>query len=479
LVPTLPIVPPIPSLVPDLDLAIREELWRRGELGWKLHAGQLKIEQAFRSIAGKLFVGNCSRQFGKSFWAVTKAVELAIQKPRARIRYGAAFQTDLEEFILPAFDAVLQDCPEDIRPQFIAHKSKYVFKNGAEIKLVGLDRNPNGLRGNALDLIILDECGFISRLGYLYRSVIIPSTTHRPDAKIILISTPPETPAHEFVEFCQSAEQEGRYVMLDVYQNPMLTPQGIQKLMDECGGADSTDWKREYLCLFVVDGSRAIVSEWLDRYCGEPVIDEFYGYYHRYDALDIGVKRDLTVTLYAHYDFRKATLFIHDESVISGPSMTTEGLAQQIKQKELDLWGKERKIFLRIADNSHPLLVNDLAQLHDLPFVETDKEKLHEMVNLVKIWIGAGRVVVSPRCKQLLGCLRNGIWNEKRTEFDRSKVYGHFDALAALVYLIRNIDETFNPIPAHHGMNRYTHYFQDTKNLSPAARELSRVFLKK
>lgn len=76
------------------------------------------------------------------------------------------------------------------------------------------------------------------------------------------------------------------------------------------------------------------------------------------------------------------------------------------------------------------------------------------MVNEVRIWVAAGRVKIHPRCKQLIGCLRYGIWDNKRTQFARSGAYGHFDALAALVYLIRNIDINSNPVPAHYGLTQ-------------------------
>ena len=97
-----------------------------------------------------------------------------------------------------------------------------MFPNDSIIKLVGLDKNPNGLRGNTLDLIIIDECGFVGNLDYVYKSVIIPATTHRPEAKIILISTPPSTPAHSFLDYAQKAEQEEAYRMFTIFENPML-----------------------------------------------------------------------------------------------------------------------------------------------------------------------------------------------------------------------------------------------------------------
>lgn len=186
---------------------------------------------------------------GKTFWSVTKAVEQAIKKPKSQIRYGAAFHTDLYEFIIPAFEKCLEDAPPEVKGKYKSHGSAIVFPNDSRIKLVGLDRSPDGLRGNTLDLVIIDECGFVSNLDYLYKSVIIPATTHRPNAKVILASTPPSTPAHSFVDYCHKAEREGAYIKLTIDDNPLLTEDVKNQLINELGGINSTTVRRELYCI--------------------------------------------------------------------------------------------------------------------------------------------------------------------------------------------------------------------------------------
>ena len=464
-------------------LQVREHLWNQGILTWKFHKGQELLNNTFNNSVGQVVVFNIARQYGKTFFAVTKAIELAIQK-KSRISYATAFETDLLNFVLPVFETILDDCPISLKPQYIGHKRRFIFNNGSEIRLIGLDRKPNGLRGNTSDLCILDEAGFISRLDYLHTSVLVPLTTHRPEAKILLLSTPPETPSHPFWDFVERAKLEGAYQCFTIDQNPLLTPVNIARIEKEMGGRTTTAFRREYLCERIVEESRAIVPEWDNKFVEEPFIDDFFPYYHRYESMDLGVKRDLTVNLFAHYDFKKATLYIWDELAMNGPDMNTNLLANQIKEREKLLWKKDNSeeihnIFLRISDNNNPLLVNDLIQLHDLPFIATNKESLHEMVNLVKIWVGNGRVKVHPRCKLLIGSLESGIWNEQRTQFDRSKVYGHYDALAALVYLIRNIDDSYNPIPEHFGKNKFDYFIDNNKpHISQAGKALQKAFLK-
>ena len=424
---------------------IHRERWLRGRLLYKLHAGQVVLRNKYESVNTQLFVGECSRQFGKSFEMVVGAIELAIQKSNARIKYATAFLSDLVEFIIPNFNAVLEDCPEDLQAKHNRSGNKFVFPNGSEIKLVGLDMHPNGLRGNAIDRIIIDEAGFVNGLDYLYKSVIIPATTHRPNCRIFMVSTPPATPAHDFIDFVHKAELEGGHVKLTIYDNPMVDEKTIQRLMKESGGESSSTWQREYLCKHILDSNLAIVREWNDKFSVETTRDSYNQFYHRYNSMDLGTKH-FTAGIFGYYDFLKATLVIEDEFILNGPELTTVILETEIRKKELEVW-KGQQPYLRVSDNNNPLLLQDLSYLHKLHFTPTDKGTLEEMVNAVRIMVAKGQILVHPKCKQLIGCLKYGVWDKRREKFSESKVYGHFDALAALVYLVRNLNKSTNPIP--------------------------------
>lgn len=470
----------------NVEALAKNILWHRGDLSWKLHSAQQLLDKTYRNITGQLFVGNCSRQWGKSYWAVTKAVEQAIRYPKSQIRYGAAFQTDLVDFIIPAFEKVLEDAPESVRGKKVGHY--YNFPNGSRIKLVGLDKNPNGLRGNTLDLIIIDECGFVTNLDYIYKSIIIPATLHRPNCKIILISTPPSTPAHPFIDYVQKAEFENSYVKLDIHTNPLITPDDISRMASEMGGVDSTTFRRECLCEFVTDSDLAIIPEWQDKYVQELERDEYYKYYHKYDGMDLGVK-DLTAAIFGYYDFKRASLIIEDELEMNGPSMNTLLLVGAIKAKEKELWKNDEVPrdynnnpipFRRVSDNNWPILIQDLSSIHNLTFIETTKDNLEAMINEVRLMVQAGQLIINPRCKKLIGCMRYGVWDTKKKAFARSTVYGHFDHLAALVYLVRNISKGTNPIPATHGFENHKawlHHVKDKDQSSHNSREISRVLI--
>lgn len=429
--------------------------WEAGDLFWKLHGdierlGQLKIDYAYESVQGKLFVGDCSRQLGKSTWAAAKCIEKALRKKGARIRYATAFLTDLEQFIIPAFEMVLEDCPEDFRPIWRAQKSEWYFPTtGSRIRLVGLDRKPNGLRGNRLDLVVLDESGYISRLGYIYRNVLIPATTHVPDAKIIMLSTQPESPDHDFCKFCDKAAIENAYVQITIFENPLLTEAQIDEIAKECGGYQSTAFRREYLCERIVEEERAIVPEFNERrhVLISPRCPANH-FWYRLESLDSGV-RDMTACLFGYYDFARAKAVIEDEFAIKGPEVITPRIAELVREKEgLHEYDKYQWM-RRVSDNNNIILLQDLGTQHALHFNPTDKDELHAMVNKVRVWMGSDRIEIHPRCARLIGALKAGIWDLHRKEFARSEVHGHFDLIAALVYFIRNIPEHENNVPPY------------------------------
>jgi predicted P-loop ATPase len=97
-----------------------DHLWNMGDLSWKLRPEQAMFKARVEETSTQLFVGNISRRWGKSFTMVTYCIEQCLKNPNERIHYGAAFQTDLTKFILPAFHIILQDCPDELRPRYKA-----------------------------------------------------------------------------------------------------------------------------------------------------------------------------------------------------------------------------------------------------------------------------------------------------------------------------------------------------------------------
>lgn len=432
-----------------------EELWYRGDLSWKYHAGQRVIQKAYDQITNKFFLLNCSRRFGKTYWLTIKALECLFNSPNPlpRIKYTSATYEDLKEFIIPSFELILADCPKEIRPIYQKSDRKFVNPlNGGEIKLVGIDRNPDGGRGSYCDLYIIDEARNINsdNLKYLYSSVIYPMTLNREGAKIIFASTPPDSADHAYVDyFMPKAKEEQGYVELNIFDAAHLSKKDREDAKKEC--INDEDYQREYLCQVITNPIRAIIQK---KHLDGLVIEEaerpdYFNYLHRYVCMDLGVKNDLTAVGFGYWDSKTEKFYLEDEADMKGPDMTTNTLKAMINTKEKKLWG-ELNVYRRISDNNNPLLLQDLGILHNMHFMATSKDSLHAMVNVLREFIWKGKLVVNPRCEKTIGALKYGLWNKKRTEFDHSKAYGHYDHLAMLMYLVRNIDTDQDPVPWNH-----------------------------
>jgi len=437
----------------------RAKLWqlfwagKLPDLSFIYHDGQKKIDQRFRSIKKRIFIALCSRQLGKTVWALSKVLETGRDQPGARMRYGTAFYTDLAELIVPALDFLLHDCPEALRPKYVPSKQKLVFPNGSECKFIGLDLKPQGMRGNRLALVVIDEAGFVARLARLWASAILPTFTHSPGSKLIMISTSPEEPDHDFWAFCDKAELNGALTTLTVYDNPLLTAAAIEELCEESGGENSSTWQREYLCKRVVDQTRAICGEFeaMENQIVRIIEkDQLYPLWHKYVAIDVGV-RDYTVILWGYWHFQKAIFVVEDELPLVGNQVVTDSLARALKAKEAELWGQQQP-YRRIADSSL-LFINDLSLNHQISIVSAKKGPIEEGVNALRVAIKKVQIAIHPRCKFLIGSLKAGVWDKQRKCFARSKTYGHFDAVAALTYAITNVDRTVNPVPFEHGVD--------------------------
>lgn len=437
--------------------------WQLGDLSYKLKPCQKEMLTRVDGSRGIKYVIKCARRLGKSYFLSTLAISTCIKKDRAMVRFAAPTNKALRKFIIPIMRKILEDCPEPLKPELISSDSVYRFPNGSEIHLAGVNNdNSDSLRGTHADLFIIDEAGFVDDLRYLIDDVALPQFLD-PDGtvvanrKLVVSSSPARTPAHEFTEIARECEIEGNYSHFDIYQGG-YPAETIELYKKESGGDDSTTWKREYLALDVVDHNYALVPEWSLEFVQDTTPDELFRFWYKYVSLDIGV-RDLTVALFAHYDFERATLFVHDEISMNGPEMTTERLALAVLEKEKLLF-QDHPIHRRISDIDL-LLLNDMRALHGIYFSPTDKGRLEEMVNEVRIWVNAGRIVVNPKCEQLIGCLSFGVWNEKRTDFDRIPKYGHFDALASLMYLVRNVDHRTNPVPPDYGKPKEDYWYED------------------
>ena len=404
------------------------------------------------------------------------AIEAALQNINFQIHFGAPYQNALRDFLLPIFRQILEDCPDDIRPVWKQHESKWIFKNGSYIKLCGANNGQfDNLRGNKSDLFILDEAAQIDKVDDVIHGVAMPQllSSKNPNKKIILPSTPPTTPDHPFKRYAEDAKAVGAYSHFTIY-DAGYSQEEIDRIASKIeGGKDSTYFKREYLAQFIVEEELQIIPEWKPEYIKGVKKNDLFQFYTIVESLDIGY-RDFTAWIMGYYDFANARLIIEYEYDLRENEYSTKVLAKGIKKYEKEYRKGNVTRIRRISDNNNLNLIADLSREHKLPFSPVQKnvkvgKVAHNkewMVSRARKWVNDGKLIINPRCKKLIASIEFGIWKAGHSDFAKSEKLGHYDYVDAVIYLIAGLMpsvQNVNPIPPLYKINVAKTMFPNNK----------------
>lgn len=466
------------------ELERKAELWRRGNLIWKCHPIQREMYQVFYgSPERSRLVWLLARQSGKSYLLAILALEQANREPNSIVKMVTDTKLHLKSIFEKIFDELLADCPENLKPEFKEKTYTYYFPNGSQVQLAGTDnKHYEKLRGQKAHLVLVDEAGFCNELDTVINSVLFPTTTHT-GGKIVLASTPPEELDHQFFKFIERADYKGFLTKKTIYDNPLLTKEEIDRIIEEMGGVTSERFRREYLCEVVKDPTTSVIPEFDDELEKE-IVKEWPKppFFDCYEAMDLGGK-DLTVVLFAYYDYRADKIIIQDELVMDFKDReeTIAKLVENIQAKEKANWTdpftfEVKKPFFRVSDIDYLVIREILKYSHNtMVFHPAEKDVNATMINDLRHLLSSKKIIIDPKCKILIQHLRNVRWDSKTNKhrFARSPDNGHYDAVDALKYLIRHVvygrspyphnydaklSDMFGPVPTRESMNQIDIY---------------------
>jgi len=425
---------------------IVHELWRRGDIGmYYILPHQKSLYSLIKSTERDIVVPNISRRFGKSTICVTYSFEECIKR-RQDVRYATAFLVDVEEFIKPICDQLLATCPDNVRPEYRESKKTFYFPNGSRFKLVGLDKNPNGIRGNAIDILIIDEAAFVSNLEYLYKSIIVPATADR-KFKIIFPSTPPLTPNHFWVqELIPKAKLRGTYLELTLDDNTSLDDQEKQRLIEEVGGRQSTTARREFYCEIIRDPELVIIPEFDPLRVMKPItLPEFY---HPLTVIDFGGSMDKHGVIVCFWDFKRAKFCVYREALLNKNTPSSHIRANAARIEKDVRWPNDE--VTRIGDAPEQLRIDLLAEDFYCAPPQKEKGSVKANINAVRLAMLKDEIEIDHCCEKLKLTLEYGTWLPTKEDWQRTEDLGHLDLLAALLYAYRHVDRS-NPYPSYYG----------------------------
>jgi len=484
------------------------KLWRAARLRYKLHSGQRDIYDHYRTWEKRsfearkrgeaqegywprIYITNCGRRFGKDFMSLLIRIEDSLRNPGATYTYATAYAKDIASIVLPLFDQLVADCPESIKPiyrqSYQGTEAGLFFPNGSIIRLVGIDTNPNGLRGRASNGFTISEASFCDKLKYVVTSVIMPQFMGFLEATLMMNSTPSDEPGHPWkVDFVPDAIARGAYQHKTIFDNPRIKDAERNEFIATLGGIDSEQCKRELLCIDVRSESRTVIPEF------NPAIHimewQQPEYFLGYTAIDPG-SRDLCAVVCAYYDFSAAKLVVASDWAKRNAS--TAEIAAALRECEQQAFGEsffwdhdkfKTNPFLRLSD-TEPRLIHDLNVQHDLKVGSADKTDGKEAsLNNLRNAFHQNRIAILPTAKNSILHLEGAIWNPQRTDYVRSDVLGHCDIVDALKYMWRGVNQQMSPFPPYgvvlnrtvplHEMHSLPEHFTTERSLVQAAKKL-------
>tara|TARA_Y100001938_G_scaffold24139_1_gene31642 strand:+ start:1064 stop:2503 length:1440 start_codon:yes stop_codon:yes gene_type:complete len=434
----------------EIRKAARSALWQTGNLRYLLHHGQLAAREKIEQSDARRFVLCTGRRWGKSRLMSVLAAETCVvrelaisagetDKP-ARVVYAAPTGGMVQEFIQPHMRMLAEHAPKDLRP--VEKQDSWIFPNGSRIVIRGCEdrKKADRLRGPEADLAIVDEGGFIPILDYVVRSIIGPQLWET-RGKMLLPSTPPESPDHPFVDLLSEAEREGAYYRATTLEAPHLTEDMLAEAIADAGGVDSIDWKREGLGQIIVDPQRMVCPEWTESESVIVAAHERPPHFAPFVVGDLGYE-DLTCFAFGFYDFAQDLDIIEAELVLH--RTRSDEITNRVIETSKNLWG-------RAADyhyiDAPPITRADLSR-EGIQWLLPRKDEKAASVNVFRKRVREQRIRINPECATIISHCKYGRWDNARKDWmrppDRSH---HYDGLSAALYFNRMLKRDDNPYP--------------------------------
>ena len=248
-----------------------------------LHPGQEQIardEARFKIVA-------CGRRFGKTRLGAALCFSVALYGQRAWW-VAPSYPVALVGWRLIYQLAVQLDSLADIDVEIRRGERAILFNTGGEIRIRSAD-NPDSLRGEGLDFVVLDECAFMKEDAWTHS--LRPALSDR-QGSAMFISTPKGQNwfYRLWLRGNDPEDTEWSSWRFPTSDNPYIAPEEIVAARK---GLPERIYQQEYLALFLEDAGgifrgvmRCATSEAIDR----PINGRQY-----IAGVDIGLRVDFTV----------------------------------------------------------------------------------------------------------------------------------------------------------------------------------------
>ena len=185
-------------------------------------------------------------------------------------------------------------------------------------------------------------------------------------------------------------------------------------------------------------------------------------------GIDWGYNPSATCVLFAYV--RNGSLFIYDE--IYAKEQRTDQTSQAIKDRWMHYNVQE---FAAVADHEQDRI--DELNLAGIACGKANKANVLGARMQIKTLLWKNKIKIHPRCKNLIRDLQAACWDQKKDgELDYGQcTWGHFDAEAALRYLVRELGvfekkaPIVNPVQGDDASTRAWLFFEKARRAMEAA----------
>tara|TARA_Y100000004_G_scaffold5242_1_gene6240 strand:+ start:589 stop:1806 length:1218 start_codon:yes stop_codon:yes gene_type:complete len=227
------------------------------------------------------------RRFGKTRLGVQLCIQTALAGGRA---WWVAPTFAIARVGWRALENAATSFPKEIEPKISIANMEVQFPNGGFIACKSAD-NPQRLRGEGLDFIVIDEAAFVKE--EVWHEVLRPTLTER-KGSALFISTPLGV-GNWFYDLWQQAEgkEDWERFHYPTTDNPAIDPEEVESAREEVG---SIVFAQEYMAEFIEAGQGLFKQEWFSYY--DVLGDGFYagggGQYNptmltHFGAIDVAV----------------------------------------------------------------------------------------------------------------------------------------------------------------------------------------------
>lgn len=291
-----------------------------------------------------------ARRVGKTGRWIVGLSELALNRRDAIYTYFTAKYKDITEIVVPlARQIVMSDrVPLEHRPEFFRSKGEhmtpllYFPHTESIIKLVGVDSDPDALRGRASDGMVGSEVSFMKSIGGIgiedtMRAVLLPQFQGRPWAFLSIETSAPKDPDHPVLMlFKPDCERRGAVCEGTIDVNTTMSEREKRKHLRVAGGRGHPTCEREYYNVTTRDAEQFVFPEFdRDVHVVKPGKVPRYALAHV--SADPGSK-DLFALVFGYWDFDRQKLVV--QASWAKRNAGTRQVAVAIAFYEWVLWGR-------------------------------------------------------------------------------------------------------------------------------------------